>query len=58
VNDLPIGRSVDEAIRVLEALTFFEQHGDVCPANWTKGDQAMTPNNEGVKQYFAGVTNN
>lgn len=58
VNDLPIGRSVDEALRVLEALTFFEQHGEVCPANWTKGAKALTPDNEGVKQYFAAVENN
>ncbi len=55
VNDLPIGRSVDEAIRVLEALTFFEQNGEVCPANWTKGAKSMKPDNEGLKQYFAGA---
>jgi len=56
VNDLPLGRSVDEAIRVLEALIFFEQNGEVCPANWSKGAKTMKPDNEGLKQYFAGST--
>jgi len=56
VNDLPIGRSVDEALRVLEALTYYEENGEVCPANWTKGAKALTPDTEGVKQYFAGAT--
>lgn len=53
VNDLPLGRSVDEALRVLDALQFTEQHGDVCPANWKKGDDAMTPTAEGVARYLA-----
>jgi len=55
VNDLPIGRSVDEALRVLEALAFYEQHGEVCPANWSRGEKALRPDTEGVKKYFAGV---
>lgn len=54
VNDLPIGRSVDEALRVLDALQFTEKHGEVCPANWREGDEAMKPTAEGVASYLAG----
>ena len=46
VNDLPIGRNVDEAIRTLDALQFTEEHGEVCPANWKEGDEAMKPTAE------------
>jgi len=53
VNDLPIGRSVDEAIRVLDALQFHEENGDVCPANWHQGEEAMKPTAEGVASYLA-----
>ena len=53
VNDLPIGRSVPEALRVLNALQHFEAHGDVCPANWQEGDEAMKPSAEGVAEYLA-----
>jgi peroxiredoxin (alkyl hydroperoxide reductase subunit C) len=53
VNNLPLGRSVDEAIRVLDALQFTEEHGEVCPANWRKGDKAMKPTAEGVAEYLA-----
>ena len=53
INDLPIGRSVDEALRVVDALQFHEQHGDVCPANWHQGDEAMKPSAEGVATYLA-----
>ena len=52
VNDLPIGRSVDEALRVLDALQFHEQHGDVCPANWHAGEEAMHATAEGVATYL------
>lgn len=52
VNDLPLGRSVDEALRVLDAQQFTEQYGDVCPANWKKGDDAMTPTAAGVAHYL------
>lgn len=52
VNDLPLGRSVDEALRVLHALQFTEKYGDVCPANWKKGDEAMKPTAEGVAAYL------
>ena len=54
VNDMPIGRSIDEAIRIVDALQFFEENGEVCPANWHKGDKAMKPTQEGVSSYLAG----
>ena len=53
VNDLPLGRNVDEALRVLDALRFTEQHGEVCPANWREGEEAMKPTAEGVAEYLA-----
>ncbi len=52
VNDLPLGRSVDEALRILEAIQFHEQHGEVCPANWKPGEEAMKPTPEGVAEYL------
>lgn len=55
INDLPLGRSVDETIRMVDALIFFETHGEVCPANWQQGRQTMKPNKEGLEQYFANV---
>jgi alkyl hydroperoxide reductase subunit AhpC len=55
VNDLPIGRSVDEALRVLDALQHFEAHGEVCPANWHLGDKTMKPDPQGSLEYFATV---
>ena len=55
INDLPLGRNVDEAIRVLDALQFTEEHGEVCPANWKPGDAAMKPTADGVAEYLAGV---
>ncbi len=53
VNDLPLGRSVNEALRVLDALQFTEEHGEVCPANWQKGEEAMKPTAEGVADYLS-----
>lgn len=54
INDLPLGRSVDEALRMLDALQFVETHGDqVCPANWREGDDAMKPTADGVAEYLA-----
>ncbi|EFB42001.1 MULTISPECIES: peroxiredoxin [Parachlamydia] len=53
VNDLPLGRSVEEAIRILDALLNFEQHGEVCPANWQVGKKSMLPTPEGLEKYFA-----
>lgn len=51
INDLPLGRSVDEALRMLEALQHFEKHGEVCPANWKPGEASMKPDAEGLKKY-------
>ncbi|MGA2254752.1 MAG: peroxiredoxin [Thermoguttaceae bacterium] len=53
VNDLPLGRSVDEALRLVDALQFHEKNGDVCPANWREGEEAMKPNAKGVAEYLA-----
>ena len=52
INDLPLGRNVDEAIRVLDALQHTENNGEVCPANWKKGEEAMKPTAEGVAAYL------
>ena len=53
VNDLPLGRSIDEALRLLDALIFHEKHGEVCPANWRKGEKSMEPNQDGLVSYFS-----
>lgn len=53
VNDLPLGRNVDEALRVLDALIHFETHGEVCPANWEKGKDAMKGSHSGVAEYLS-----
>ncbi len=53
INDLPLGRNVDEAIRMVDALQHFEENGEVCPANWSKGKQAMQGTNEGVSEYLS-----
>ncbi len=53
INDLALGRSVDEAIRMVEALQHFEKYGEVCPANWKEGEEAMKPSSDGVAEYLA-----
>lgn len=53
VNDLPLGRNIDEAIRLVDALQFTEEHGEVCPAGWNKGKAGMKASPEGVAQYLA-----
>lgn len=53
VNDLPIGRNIEELIRLVDALQFHEQHGEVCPANWQKGKAGMKASAEGVSNYLA-----
>lgn len=53
INDLPLGRNVDEALRMVDALQFTEEHGEVCPANWKDGDEAMKPTAEGVADYLS-----
>ena len=53
INDLPLGRNMDELVRLIEALQFHEEHGEVCPAGWTKGDKGMDASPEGVAKYLA-----
>ncbi|MBG4371547.1 peroxiredoxin [Pseudomonas aeruginosa] len=53
VNNLPLGREVDEMVRLVEALQFTEEHGEVCPAGWRKGQKGMTASAEGVASYLA-----
>ena len=53
VNDLPLGRNVDEAIRMVDALQFNEENGEVCPANWVKGSEGMKESHTGVAEYLA-----
>jgi len=52
VNDMPLGRSVEEALRLVDALQFFEENGEVCPANWHKGDQGLKATQDGIKNYL------
>ncbi len=52
VNDLPLGRNVDEMLRMVDALQFHEEHGEVCPAGWTQGESGMNANPEGVAAYL------
>lgn len=52
VNDLPLGRNVDETLRMIDALQFHEEHGEVCPAGWQKGDKGMKATSEGVATYL------
>ncbi|MDE3015528.1 MAG: peroxiredoxin [Pseudomonadota bacterium] len=54
VNDLPLGRNVDEAIRMVDALQFHEEHGEVCPAGWERGDEGMKATASGVASYLKG----
>ena len=53
VNDLPLGRNVDEALRIVDALQFNEENGEVCPANWNKGSEGMSASHEGVAEYLS-----
>jgi len=53
INDLPLGRNVDEMLRMIDAQQFTDEHGEVCPAGWQKGDEAMKPDAEGVAEYLA-----
>ena len=53
VNDLPLGRSIDEALRVVRALQFFEEHGEVCPADWQEGARTIKANPEDSKEFFS-----
>ncbi len=51
VNDLPLGRNIDEMLRMVDALQFHEEHGDVCPAQWEKGKEGMNASPDGVAKY-------
>ncbi|MBB3059513.1 peroxiredoxin [Microbulbifer rhizosphaerae] len=53
VNDLPLGRNVDEMLRMVDALTFHQEHGEVCPAGWQEGDKGMSASPEGVAAYLS-----
>lgn len=53
VNDLPVGRSVDETIRLVKAYQFVEAHGEVCPANWHEGSETLKPTQAGISAYLA-----
>jgi peroxiredoxin 2/4 len=53
VNDMPLGRSIDEALRVIDALQFFEENGEVCPADWHRGDKAIKETQESVSSYLS-----
>ena len=53
VNDLPLGRNIDEMLRMIDALQFNEEHGEVCPAGWQKGDKGMKADTKGVAEYLA-----
>ncbi|MCF8258951.1 MAG: peroxiredoxin [Flavobacteriales bacterium] len=53
INNFPLGRNVDEALRMVDALQFFEENGEVCPANWVKGEEGMKATHDGVAKYLA-----
>lgn len=53
INDLPLGRNIDETLRIIDAWKYHQQYGEVCPANWNKGDEAMKPTQEGVAKYLS-----
>ncbi len=57
VNDLPLGRNIDEMLRMIDALQFTEQHGEVCPAGWKEGDKGMKADPNGVADYLASEAN-
>jgi peroxiredoxin 2/4 len=57
VNDLPLGRSVEEVLRMIDALSLVEKHGEVCPANWNKGKRTMKASNDGLIEYFSKTEN-
>lgn len=52
INDLPLGRDIDEALRILDALLFYQEHGDVCPAGWHKGKEGIKADPAGIKNYL------
>ncbi len=57
LNDLPLGRNIDEMLRMIDALAFHTKHGEVCPANWQEGKKAMNPSDEGMRSYMSEEAN-
>lgn len=57
INDLPLGRNMDEYLRLVDAILFHKEHGEVCPAGWQKGDKGMKATAEGVKEYLSQNSN-
>lgn len=53
INDLPLGRSIEEALRMVDALQFYEESGELCPADWHKGEMAIKPTHEGIAEYLS-----
>jgi alkyl hydroperoxide reductase subunit AhpC len=53
INDLPVGRSVDEVLRLVKAFKFTDEHGEVCPAGWNQGDKTIKPSVKDSKEYFS-----
>ena len=53
VNDLPLGRNIDEMLRMVDALKFHQEHGEVCPAGWNEGDKGMNASPDGVAKYLS-----
>ena len=58
LNDLPLGRNIDEMLRMVDALAFHTENGDVCPANWQEGKTAMNPSDDGMRKYMAEEADN
>ena len=58
LNDLPLGRNIDEMLRMVDALAYHTEHGDVCPANWKEGKTAMKASDEGMRKYMAEEADN
>ena len=58
LNDLPLGRNIDEMLRVVDALTFHTEHGEVCPAGWQTGETAMEASDDGMRKYLAEEASN
>ncbi len=53
VNNMPLGRSITETLRMIDALQYFEKHGEVCPADWHEGEEALTPTHEGIAEFLS-----
>ena len=58
LNDLPLGRNIDEMLRMIDALAFHTEHGDVCPANWQEGKKAMNPSDDGMREFMSKEADN